>query len=67
MISKLRLGDNEMSIKTYIQMKTEEITELELSTDELVDVALEINYAKGLDLNVDMHPVDVDDVALPTI
>ena len=56
-----------MLIETYIQMKTEEITELELSTDELVDVALEINYGKGLDLNVDMHPVDVDDVALPTI
>ena len=39
LISKLRLGDDEMSVKTYIQMKGKEITELELSTDELVDVA----------------------------
>ena len=39
MISKLRLGDDEMPIETYIQMKGEEITELELSTDELVDAA----------------------------
>ena len=40
MISKLRLGDDEMSIETYIQIKGEEITELELRTNELVDVAL---------------------------
>jgi hypothetical protein len=39
-ISKLRLGDDEMSIETYIHMEGEEITELELSTNELVDVAL---------------------------
>ena len=45
----------------------EEITELELSTNELVDVALRINYAQGFDLNVDVHSVDVDDVALPTV
>jgi hypothetical protein len=38
-----------------------------LNTDELVDVALEINYVQGFDLNFDMHPVDVDDVAPPTI
>jgi hypothetical protein len=48
LISKLRLGDDEMSIETYIQMEGEEITKLELSTDELVYVALGINYAKGL-------------------
>jgi hypothetical protein len=55
MISKLRLDDDEMSIKTYTQMKGEEIIELELSIDELVDVALGINYAQGFDLNVDVH------------
>ena len=44
-------------------MEGEEITELELSFDELVDVALGINYAQGFDLNVDLHSVDVDDVA----
>jgi hypothetical protein len=48
-------------------MEHEEITKLELSTDELVDVALGINYAQGFDLNVDLHSVDVDDVAPPTI
>ena len=44
-------------------MKGEETAELELSLDELVDVALDINYAQGFDLNVDLHSVDVDDVA----
>ena len=64
LISKLQLGDGEISIETYIQMEGEEITsKLELSTHELVDVALEINYAQGFDLNVDLHSVDVDDVA----
>ena len=47
LISKLRLGDDEMSIETYIQMEGEEITELELSTNELVDATLGINYAQG--------------------
>ena len=56
-----------MSIETYIQMEGEEITELELSTDELVDVALGINYAQGFDLNVDMHSVDVNNVAPPIV
>jgi hypothetical protein len=28
---------------------------------------LEINYAQGFDLNVDLHSVDVDDVAPPTV
>jgi hypothetical protein len=32
-----------------------------------VDVDLGINYAQGFDLNVDLHSVDVDDVAPPTI
>jgi hypothetical protein len=67
LISKLRLGEDEMSIKTYIQMEGEEMTELELNIDELVDVALGINYAQGFDLNVDLHSVDVDDVAPPTV
>jgi hypothetical protein len=34
------LGDDDMSIETYIQMEGEEIIVLELSIDELVDVAL---------------------------
>ena len=67
LISNLRLGDDEMSIETYIQMEGEEIIELELSTDELVDAALGVNRAQGFDLNVDLHSVDVDDVAPPTI
>ena len=65
LISKLWLGDDEMSIETYIQMKVEEIIELELSTNELVDVALGINYAQGFDFYVDLHLMDVDDVAPP--
>jgi hypothetical protein len=48
-------------------MEREEITELELSIDELVDVAFDINYAQCFDINVDMHSIDVDDVAPPTI
>src|ERR1700737_3969170 len=67
LISKLRLGDDEMSIETYIHMEGEEITELELTTDELVDAALGVNHAQGFDLNVDLHSVDVDDVAPPTV
>ena len=35
-------------------MKGEEITKLELSIDELVDAALETNYAQDFDLNVDL-------------
>jgi hypothetical protein len=34
------LGDDEMSLETYIQMKGEDFIELELSIDELVDAAL---------------------------
>jgi hypothetical protein len=48
-------------------MEGEEIIELELSIDELVDAELEINYAQGFDLNVDLHLVDVDDVASATV
>jgi hypothetical protein len=67
LISKLPLGDDEMSIETHIQMKGEDITELELSTNELVDATLGINYAQGFDLNVDLHSIDMDDVAPPTL
>jgi hypothetical protein len=63
----VRLGDDEMSFETYIQMEGEDIIELELSIDELVDAALGINHAQGFDLNVDLHSVDVDDVAPPTL
>jgi hypothetical protein len=38
-----------------------------LGTDELVDAALGINHAQGFDLNFDLHSIDVDDVAPPTI
>ena len=48
-------------------MEGEEIIELELSIDELVDAALGINYAQGFDLNVDLHLVNVDDVAPPIV
>ena len=37
------------------------------TTDELVDLALETNYAQGFDLNVDLYLVDEDDVVSPTI
>ena len=67
LISKLRLGDDEMSIEIYIQMEGEENIELELNIDELVDVALGIDYTQGFDLNVDVHSVDVDDVASPIV
>ena len=53
--------------KLTFQMEREEIIELEMSIDELVDVALGINHAQGFDLNVDLHSVDVDDVAPPTV
>jgi hypothetical protein len=65
LISKLRLGDDDMSIETYIQTEGEKITKLELSTNELVDATLKINYAQGFDLDVDVHSVDVDDVPPP--
>jgi hypothetical protein len=31
-----------------------------------VDAVLGINHAQGFDLNVDLHSIDVDDVAPPT-
>ena len=55
----MQLGDDEMSIETYIHMQREETTQLELSNDELVDVAMGIKHAQGFDLNVDLHFVDV--------
>jgi hypothetical protein len=48
-------------------MVREENTELELSTDELVDVALGINATQPFDLNVDLDSIDVDDVISPTM
>ena len=66
-LSKLQLGDDEMSIETYIQMEAEENTELELNTDELVDVALGTTFAQDLDFNVNLDSKDVDDVAPPTV
>ena len=43
-----------MSIENYIQMEGKEITELKLSIDELVDVALGTKSAKDFDLNVNL-------------
>ena len=39
--------------------------EPELSIDELVDIALGINFAQGFDLDVDIHSIDVDDIFPP--
>jgi O-succinylbenzoate synthase len=44
LISKLQLGDDEMSMETYIQMEGEEIAKIEMSTYELVDASLGTNY-----------------------
>ena len=63
LVSKLPLGGDEMSVETYIRMEGGEIIEQELSTDELVDVALGTNYAHDFDLNIDLDSVDVDVVA----
>ena len=38
-----------------------------MSIDELVDEALGTNFAQDFDLNVDLHEVDVNDVAPPII
>ena len=57
LISKLQLGDDEMSIKTYMEMEGEEIIKLKLSTNELVDVALGTKNAQDFDLNVDLDSV----------
>jgi hypothetical protein len=46
-------------------MKGEEVTKPKLSTIELVDVALRISCAQGFNIDVDLHPINVDDVAPP--
>ena len=56
-----------MSIKTYIHMEGEENTQLGLSIDELVDVALGTNFVQDFDLNVGLDKIDADDVGPPTI
>ena len=38
-----------------------------MNTHELVNSALRINHAQGFDLNVDLHSVNVEDVASSTI
>ena len=48
-------------------MEGEEILELELNSNELVDVALKTNYAQDFDLDVDLDLVNVGDVDPPTI
>ena len=48
-------------------MEGEEITKLNSSTNELVDVALGINHAQCFNLPFDLHLVDVNDVAPPTV
>ena len=48
-------------------MEGEHIIELELNASELVAAALGINHAQGFDLDVDLHSVDVSDVAPPTL
>ena len=45
----------------------EEITEREMCNDELVNASLGTNFVQDLDLNVDLHSIDVDDGAPPTI
>ena len=39
----------------------------ELSIDELVDVVVGTNCVQDFDLNIDLHSIDVDDVAPPTV
>ena len=48
-------------------MEGEGKIKLRLTTNELVDVALGTNHAQGFDLNVDLHSVDVDNVAPPIV
>jgi hypothetical protein len=50
-----------------MDMVREETTELELSTNELVDVALGTNHAQDFDNSVDLDSVYVDDVASPIV
>jgi hypothetical protein len=59
---------DEMSFETYIQMEGEETTELELSFDELVDVALGINEPLGPEgpplVGEEVHKKDVGKVGI---
>ena len=52
-----------MSMETYIQIEGEEMIEQELSINELVDATLETCYVEFFHLSVDLHWVDMDDVA----
>ena len=61
--NQMNSGDDEANI----QMEADEITELELSTDKLVDVSLEINYAQDSYFKVDIHSIDLDEVAPLTL
>jgi hypothetical protein len=45
----------EMSIETYIRMEGKERIELKLTTVELVDAVLGINYAQEFYFYIDMH------------
>ena len=56
-----------MLIEICIQIEGVDNTELKKSVDELMGVALGNNYAQCFDLNVDLHFVDVDDVAPPKV
>jgi hypothetical protein len=48
-------------------MKGGKNTELQLSFDDVVVATSGINHIEGFYLNVDMHSVDVDNVAPPTV
>ena len=48
-------------------MEGEEIIDLELSTNEWVESIVGVNYAQGFDLSVDLHSINVDDVAPPIV
>jgi hypothetical protein len=43
------------------------ITELESNIDELANASSETNYAQDFDLTIDLDPIDVDNVAPPTV
>jgi hypothetical protein len=66
LISKLRMGDDVMSMETFIQIKWEEIIVPILSTNELENATLETNYTECFYLSVHLHGVYIDDVA-PTL
>jgi hypothetical protein len=62
----LQLGDSEMSIETYIQMEGEEITGARIEYWWVGGCCFG-NQLRLCHLNVDLHSIDVDDVAPPTI